>query len=106
MAEVNILVDHASLAKGSADMRDAIERVKGQLAKLRGDVSASQAFWGGSAAGAFTVLMGEFDGKANKLQAVLDTIANLVDKSSANHQANEEEQKHNANSLLSVLHGG
>ena len=96
----------SSLAKGSSDMRAAIELVRAQLGKLRGEVSSSAAFWGGSAAGAFTVLMGEFDGKANKLQMILDTIANLVDKSAANHQQNEEEQKSNANNLLGILHGG
>ena len=106
MPELNIFVDHGSLAKGSSDMRDAIEQVKGQLSKLRGEVSASSAFWGGSAATAFTVLMGEFDTKANKLQGILETIAQLVDKSALNHQTNEDDQRQNANSLLGVLHGG
>ncbi|TWJ12486.1 WXG100 family type VII secretion target [Stackebrandtia albiflava] len=98
-------VDQASLAKGTADMRDSIEQVRSQLSKIRGEVAASSAFWSGSAAASFGTLMTEYDTKANKLQGVLDTIALLVDKSSANHVNNEEMQGRNMNSLMGMLTG-
>ncbi|HIW63049.1 MAG TPA: WXG100 family type VII secretion target [Candidatus Stackebrandtia excrementipullorum] len=105
MSVVPLHVDQASLAKGTADMRDSIEQVRAQLSKIRGEVSASQAFWSGSAAASFGTLMVEYDNKANKLQGVLDTIALLVDKSSANHVNNEESQGRNMNNLMGMLTG-
>jgi WXG100 family type VII secretion target len=105
MSNVPLLVDQASLSKGSSDMRDAIEQARAQLGKIRGEVSASSAFWSGSAATSFSSLMAEYDSKAGKLQTVLDNIANLVDKSAANHASNEEQQGRNMNSLMGVLTG-
>ena len=105
MSVVPLYVDQASLAKGTSDMRDSIEQVRSQLSKIRGEVSASQAIWSGSAATAFGTLMVEYDNKANKLQGVLDTIALLVDKASANHVNNEEAQGRNMNNLLGMLSG-
>lgn len=98
-------VDQSSLAKGSSDMRDAIEQARAQLNKIRGEVAASSAFWSGSAASSFGTLMADYDSKAGKLQTVLDNIADLVDKSSSNHLANEEQQGRNMNNLMGVLSG-
>ena len=105
MSNTPLLVDQTSLTKGSSDMRDAIEQARGQLSKIRGEVAASSAFWSGSAAGAFTTLMADYDTKAGKLQSVLDNIAGLVDKSSANHASNEEQQGRNMNNLMGILQG-
>lgn len=106
MSNMPIEVDHASLSKASSDMRDSIEQVQGQLSKIRGQVSASSAFWTGNAANAFGGLMEEYNRKANRLQEVLQTIAGLVDKSADNHMQNEDLQNRTMNSMMSVLHGG
>ncbi|HZE39127.1 MAG TPA: WXG100 family type VII secretion target [Stackebrandtia sp.] len=105
MPNVPILVDHASLSTGSSNMRDAVEQARAQLSKIRGEVSASQAFWSGSAALSFGNLMTEYDTKSGKLQNALDTIANLVDKSAANHSSNEDLQSRSMNNLMGVLSG-
>lgn len=105
MSNVPLLVDHASLSKGSSDMRDSVEQARGKLAQIRGEVSSSQAFWSGSAAARFAMLMADYDSKAGKLQTALDNIAALVDKSASNHAMNEETQGRAMNSLSGVLAG-
>ncbi|CAM3194155.1 WXG100 family type VII secretion target [Stackebrandtia soli] len=105
MSNMPLHVDHASLAKGSSDMREAIEATRAKLANVRSEVAASTAFWAGSAAGSFGGVMQEYDRKAQKLQEVLNTISDLVQKTNTNHQVNEEEQQRNMNSLMSALMG-
>jgi WXG100 family type VII secretion target len=90
MAE-QISAEEGALLRGAQAVADAKSAIDQKIAFVRGEIDTVGGMWTGPAAGKFTQLMGEWDAKTKKLNAVLDTLEASL-RGTANDQAAVDEQ--------------
>lgn len=98
-------VDQATLHAAANDVRSTRADVDGDLSRLRGVVDQLAAAWSGQAAVSFQTLMQRWNQDTAKLLAALDNIADLLDRSGAQHQATDEAQQQAMGRIQSALNG-
>jgi WXG100 family type VII secretion target len=87
------VVDAATLNKAAGDVKSTRGDVDGDLKKLLDVVDDLAIAWQGRASTGFQQLMSRWNTDTNQLLTALDNIADLLTKSAAVHQANEEQQQ-------------
>jgi WXG100 family type VII secretion target len=96
-------VDHSTLHTAANDVRTTRTEVDGELKKLWGVVDDLAIAWKGQASGGFQNLMQRWNDDVKTLETAMDDIANLLDKSATQHQANDEQQQQMLDKFHSAL---
>ena len=96
---MSIELDHATLVAAAQDVRATRDEVDGDLKRVANTVAELSGGWKGSASARFQELMNRWNDDAAKLTSAMADIADLLDKSGSQHQANEDEQARVFNSL-------
>ncbi|QAY64688.1 WXG100 family type VII secretion target [Xylanimonas allomyrinae] len=70
----NISAEEGALEQGAIAVADAKTAIDGQVKFVRGEIEQLSGMWTGPAAAKFAQLMGEWDSKTSRLNAVLDNL--------------------------------
>lgn len=92
----------AEMLQAVNSMEEANQALQGNLSRLQSEVEGISGNWVGTAATAFTTLMGRFHEDAAKLNQDLQQIADAVRGNQQAYQAQEDE---NQSSMSNILNG-
>ena len=104
MANV-ISAEEGALKRGAQAVSTAKAGIDRESKKVRGEIDQLRSFWTGSAATAFTSLMGSWDEKARNLNEVLVTLESALGSTERTQAATEEEHASTISGLGSMMSG-
>ena len=104
MANV-ISAEEGALKRGAQAVNTAKAGIDRESKKERGEIDQLRGFWSGSAATAFTNLMGSWDEKAKNLNEVLVTLEAALSGTERDQAATEEEHASTISGLGSMMSG-
>lgn len=104
MAQV-ISAEEGALRKGAEAVNTAKGNIQKQISNVRGEIEQLRGFWTGSAAGAFTQLLNNWDQQANKLNDVLITLEDALRGTERDQAASEEQHQQTISGLGSLMNG-
>lgn len=103
MAASNISAEEGALQRGAQAVADAKVGIDRQIAHVRSEIEQVGGMWTGAAAAQFTSLMGEWDQKTKKLNAVLDTLEGSLSGTAKDQAATEDSHTQTISGLSSMM---
>jgi len=104
MAQV-ISAEEGALRKGADAVSVAKGNIHKQISGVRGEIEQLRGFWTGSAASAFTQLLGNWDQQASKLNEVLVTLEDALRGTERDQAASEQQHQQAIAGLGSMMNG-
>ncbi len=101
----NIASEAGALKAGADAVADAKQKIDTTLGKVRDEIGEMATYWSGSAAGAFTGLMGQWNEQSSKLNEVLITLEDALRGTERDQAQSEEQHQATIAGLGSMMNG-